>query len=274
MRPDAKHRAFQHSSNNRDNSGKSSYKLVRKEGFNEDSPTKETMRRHYGTWGRSRRLYDYKFIKNFLIGSVGKHWDNVYSELCRAIDVHSPGATSIHEDVLTWQIFLRVEERDGKVYSLSHHRWNRNQELCDKDLYVDSKGILRRYRRQPRKYTPYKPLVRYPITHTPFGDFIQCEGLWYRVKMVEPKFYEQEEKLWPGYGRKGQYTMAKDVILTLINDGNYSRYFYDKKRMYSYSGYSREELVSTYGEPKVCVSKLAANKSEIKKLKKLKQRTS
>lgn len=261
MRPDAKHRAFQHSGNNRDNTGRDSYKIVRKDGFNEESPNKERMRKHYGTWGRSRRLYDYKFIKNFLIGSVGRRWDDVYSDVCRFIDVRTPGAREIHEDILGWQVHIHTKIIDGKVYATNTRRWYRGGELQDKDLYVDDKGILCQYKKKRPKYVPYKPLVKYPITHTAFGDFLQMDGLWYRVKMVEPKFYEQEKDTgW--YKYKEQYTRIKDVILSNTKE----RSIFDWSR--SIYGYTKSELIATYGEPKVCVSKLAANKSEIKRLNK------
>lgn len=253
MRPDAKHRVFQHSGNNRDNTGRPSYKAVRKDGFNEDSPKKEGMRKHYGTWGDSTRSYDYKLIRNFLIGNSGRCWNDVYSELCRMIDKRIPGAVWIHKDVLERQVHLKVEEKNGKVYSLSHHRWNRNRELIDKDLYVDSKGILRVYKRTKIKYRAWKRHFKYPITHTSFGDFLFIEGLWYRVKMVEPAFIK--ESATDGYfTRNVEYTTQNDVILVGRMD---------------YGRLDKETLVSAYGEPKICISKLAANKNEIKKLKKL-----
>lgn len=269
MKPDAKHRAFQHSGNNRDNTGRDSYRTVRKDKFDEDSPGKETMRRHYGTWGHSRRLYDYKFIKNFLVSSVGKPWNDIYSDVCRMIDIRTPGAREIHEDICRWQVHLNVEEKDGKLYSLKGRRYY-DYELSDKDLYVDAEGVLRQYKKQKTKYVPWKPAVKYPITHTSFGDFLQMDGLWYRVKMVEPKFYKQRRELWKGYSKEEEYSIMKDILI----NGTFHRYYiYENAQCpFSSGGQLKSTLIATYGEPKVCVSKLAANKNEIKKLRKLKDK--
>jgi hypothetical protein len=108
-------------------------------------PNKQSMRRPY--LDRKSLNENLAPLRRFLESSVGKKWDNVYSEICSGLKLTSAVQKHVRDHVFDF-VTLNVQVKDGKIFALRRYG-SGFSELSDKAMYVDPKtGILRVYKKK------------------------------------------------------------------------------------------------------------------------------
>lgn len=129
-----------------------------------DSPTKlgnrekHFVRMGYKTFGDRTGP-----LSNFLINSVGKKWDDVWSEICASNDNRSIDGYHLRQHVID--------------YVVKEHRYRYN-----KSLFVDNHGILRVYQTHKHK-NKIGEIKKISITET-FG-FEKKNGFWFENRYLK-----------------------------------------------------------------------------------------
>lgn len=187
----------------------------------DDLPRKERMRERvvYGRdkWAKAAPL------QGWLRRQVGRRWDDVYSEFCRAYDRRSYVQREIHQ-VLERNVYLHVYE--GEDDQLWAHGYCGPRPIYDGDWYVDSEGYLREAEIPPRTRKP-KPVEVVPKDDT--HEYRLMKGIWYLVRFewisvtadyMLPSWYEVLDSKYT-YGRlrwrwgrlsQQRYTNAYKVV--------------------------------------------------------------
>lgn len=204
--------------------------------------------RVYGKYDQKYSSVDYSLLRRILKGNKGRKWDDVYSELCAAVDgrtfegkelrgfidhyvrqnvtIHKDGSVvdnTGHEVGSFWSQFY-IHPETGNLEYVSVKRWRARK--SDKKIFeVDGK------------------------------QYHKHDGLWYRVTMVEfeiPRYYDSRysglvfNDAFVGHSANYGYFTYCDTLLKL--EFNYGK--------------------SENGKLQYCKEKQSANKEEIKRLKK------
>lgn len=157
----------------------------------ESSPKKEGMRRPYSY---DRKMFDEYFppLVGFLRKSVGRRWDDVYSEIRENLNLKT--ATQYH----VWQhIYDFVEKDPIFIDGIPHSLWYLAdpRELRDGELYVDAKGFLRAHR-QKKQPKAEKPLTSIKVDDSTYYE--KEKGIWYMVRRDVRRWPRQKWVQWHG----------------------------------------------------------------------------
>lgn len=145
-----------------------------KQSDQEELPSKQRMLAPYG-WNTKNFGENFAPLVGFIRKSVGRPWDDVYSELSKGLT--GGGAVVEHVYVHLWQYVTRKPDfTTGKAMDISGYR--KPREFTSHEWYVDIDGILREgvdkiYKKK-----------RYPKTHHFDGRdlYLKVKGLWYAIK--------------------------------------------------------------------------------------------
>lgn len=92
-----------------------------------------------------------KPLFRFLESSVGKKWDNVYSELCKNFDKRSLRSWHLFSHIDFYMV-PSVEKKDGKYYHASPFSWYwKKEEIRHYQFFVDENGYLRQGKKTDTK---------------------------------------------------------------------------------------------------------------------------
>ena len=141
------------------------------EGREEDSPPRESIRRKWG-WDR-KEFSDYLApVKGFLRKSVGRPWDDVWSEIDSHLSVASTTQRHVLGHVEDYVEMNAVEQADG---SITDYRGYPLSTFRGLSLYVcPSSGILKKGPEQVK--FRYKLRVDVPIVR-----FHRISGIWFEI---------------------------------------------------------------------------------------------
>lgn len=145
------------------------------EGREEDSPSREHIRRKWG-WDRKEFSDFLAPVYGFLRKSVGRPWDDVWSEISSRLSVGSTVQRHVLGHVFDYVELHAVELEDGTIASRA--ALNRGFTWFSSDFYVCPRtGELRMHpdslktRKSRWRWTPELPVVR----------FHKRSGIWYEV---------------------------------------------------------------------------------------------
>jgi hypothetical protein len=184
----------------------------------EDQPQRASMSRH--AHGNEKELTDVLSpLKGYLHKSVGRPWDEVYSEIARNLDRRS--VSGIHVFSHLWQyvdLNCWIGTETGKVYSDSKHG-----PITPSDFYVHPwTGLLceapnrGRWRHRPEKLPVERtgiPLPSNPV-HGLWGKSYQfIDGIWYYTEWTKEDRFAGYVALWNEIGRNPWRTKQELVIL-------------------------------------------------------------
>lgn len=146
------------------------------EGREEDSPTSEHIRRKWG-WDRKEFSDFLTPVYGFLRKSVGRPWDDVWSEISSHLSLGSTTQRHVLGHVFDYVELHAVELEDGTI--ASRDALNRGFTWFRSDFYVCPRtGDLCRHpdsvksRKIRWRWTPGFPVVR----------FHRLDGIWYEVE--------------------------------------------------------------------------------------------
>jgi len=152
----------------------------------------QPMRAEY-SWREGRKLH-LTPLNRFLQKSVGRKWDDLYSEVCRKFDKRTPEGRLFHE----W-LENRVETKflRGSGGVVRVHTSIGLLEPFAGDFYVDPEGYLRvaPRRRRFRRSDIFRDLTVVSIDKT--HEYRRVEGIWYwfEFKFVIRSIYEDQQKV-------------------------------------------------------------------------------
>lgn len=238
---------------------------LRQEGREEDSPSREHIRRKWG-WDR-KTFNDYLApIRGFLRKSVGRPWDDVWSEISKHLKLGSTTQRHVLGHVFDYVEIHTIKQADG---SITDSKGQPIRSWRYDNFYVDpDTGLLCEVERKPSKnrwrWRPTFPVVR----------FHRIDGIWYEVGYsrapvigvgwaVSGHVFSTREKLeewlavnydfYRGYVREvKRYGYASDVVV--------------RDRMADFSRqYGRENSHWLDGGTIYCSSKRQAGKKELRK---------
>jgi len=147
------------------------------EGREEDSPLREQTRRKWG-WDR-KEFSDYLApIHGFLRKSVGRPWDDVWSELAAHLSEASTTQRHVLGHVREDVVINAVEQDDG---SITEPNGRKIYSYRSGSYYVDPRdGVLRAVKHEPRSRSTWTPRI-------PAVRFHRIKGLWFEVEFSRPK---------------------------------------------------------------------------------------
>lgn len=193
----------------RSNSGAKSAKWGRRLKYDPDSDYEDeprrvsSSRRQQERWtGEDKSLTDVLSpLRGYLRKNVGRKWDDVYGELCGALDRRSVSGLHVFQhlrdyvDTNCW-----IGEKTGKVYTDGARGTTQPDEF-----YVHPwTGLLCEVPRTKRRWW-YHDRPKEPVTEIhlePGKSYKQIEGIWYYTEWTKVKLYRYRETHWP---RKDQY---------------------------------------------------------------------
>lgn len=145
------------------------------EGREEDSPLREQTRRKWG-WDR-KEFSDYLVpIEGFLRKSVGRPWDDVWSEITAHLSVGSTTQRHVLGHVRDYVEINAIEQEDG---SITEPNGRKIYSYRSGSYYVDpNDGVLRAIPHEPRSrwsWSPKLPVVR----------FHRINGVWFEVEFAQ-----------------------------------------------------------------------------------------
>ena len=169
-------------------------------------PNKESM---FGKRGRGDKMFGEHLgpLVRFLRKSVGRRWDDVYSEIREVCP--NDNAVNAHIYVHLWGYVSRYTELvDGKLYSFSE--WGYRRELFDRGgdytFYIDQKGFLRRAPRRPKR----KDKVNNDVFKHNGKIYVRKKGIWYKTALKPlPKPHKVEVERTGYGGRVYKYTEVR-----------------------------------------------------------------
>ena len=111
----------------------------------ESLPKKEGMRKPHDEYNRKSPIYLLNPLYRFLEKNIGRHWDKIYSDICRSADSRTLLGKRLRDQV-HWAVEFHVTISDGKVYG-NPKFYNGLHELSAERLYIDpNSGILKKYK--------------------------------------------------------------------------------------------------------------------------------
>lgn len=145
------------------------------EGREEDSPLREQTRRKWG-WNRKEFSDFLAPIHGFLRKSVGRPWDDVWSELSAHLSSESTTQRHVLGHVRQYVEVNAVEQEDG---SITEPDGRKIYSYRSGSYYVDPRdGLLRAIPHEPRSrwtWAPKLPVVR----------FHRINGIWFEVEFSQ-----------------------------------------------------------------------------------------
>lgn len=145
------------------------------EGREEDSPLRESIRKK---WSPDRKEFsDYLApIKGFLRKSIGRPWDDVWSEISSRLSIGSTTQRHVLGHVEDYVEKNAFEHEDG---SITDYRGYGVRSFRGPSLYVCPRtGILKEAPEQPRNRFVHRPSV-------PLVRFHRIGGLWFEITFSE-----------------------------------------------------------------------------------------
>jgi hypothetical protein len=135
---------------------KDSYKPLRasrKHDVSEDAPHGESMTKPHRMHYEGKRLNENLApLKRFLAAQVGRPWDKVYSEINEHVKVTNAVQAHVREHIAGF-VALKVHRDEFNQIWDTGRFWP--MLLSKGDLYVDSDGIVKLFKKQPKlKYDP------------------------------------------------------------------------------------------------------------------------
>lgn len=168
----------------------------------EDMPYKESMReKHVRNWG-GKQLNEYLSpLRRFINGTVGRNWNDVYSEIRELVKPGNTVMEHILEHVDGYIAIKVVPDPDSPTGMASHNalgsRRGYRAKVYPGDLYVDP--VTNVVRRAKKHKTPKKVV---PITKILLKDKVvwKNDGIWYQADLVPfttviklvPSYYENQ----------------------------------------------------------------------------------
>lgn len=138
-------------------------------------------------------------LYQWLQSHVGQYWDDVYSKLCKILDITTLSGRHIISHV--WSYVERdVELIDGVPYAKTSRYYARSLGYWHKQLYVHPEtGIL--CVAQRIRETPQKKPDDFLFVDT-YHDYRKIDGVWYAIELadLEPlganknTYYQQKQK--------------------------------------------------------------------------------
>lgn len=117
-------------------------------------------------------------LEHFLEKSVGRKWDDVYSEIRKRVNANSAVQYHILQHLEHMVEKHALEATDGTLFTIGGW-WSRNNELHDGTLYVcPDTGILKRYKRK-EKVEKKEEIVRYNFVDDETKTLEKIDGIWY-----------------------------------------------------------------------------------------------
>ncbi len=151
------------------------WKTLREEGREEDSPSREHIRRKWG-WDRKEFSDFLSPLKGFLLKSVGRPWDDVWSEISENLTFNTTMQRHVLGHVFDYVEIHTAEQPDGSITD-SKGLPLRGYRLS---LYVHPRtGILCELPRPTRSRYRWKPEV-------PVVRFHRIDGIWYEIGFARP----------------------------------------------------------------------------------------
>jgi len=200
-------------------------------------------------------------LVRFLRSSIGRKWDDVYSEIRKVCP--NDNAVNAHIYQHLWGYVDRVAyyKDDGKLYALDV--WGLEHEVIDRgrdnSFYVDSDGILRRAPRLPKR----KPRKDNPDVFKYQGKiYVRKHGIWYKTALKKIPKAESYQDRRIGYG-------GREFVREMWRHGD----FYDVYLKVSNftEGYDGREgarkCEQTYGKSVYCWQLRQISSRELKKLR-------
>jgi hypothetical protein len=145
----------------------------------DDQPSRASMSRHWQDSDGGKTLSDVlNPLKGYLHKNVGRHWDDVYSEICQNLDRRS--VTGLHVFTHLWQFVAKntVMCIDGKVREWGYYGGFLTE---PSDYYIHPyTGILCDSGNQGTRYR--YPKKKEPITNIRISDiasYNKFDGIWY-----------------------------------------------------------------------------------------------
>jgi len=189
---------------------------------------RESMTKRYG-WDRKEFNENLKPLYGFIHKSVGRKWNDVYSEICQVFDKRSV----INQHILIHldqYVEKQIEVRaDGKLYIIDYqYAWRNGLRLLEEDrsveYYVDPRdGILKRNtvsisRRVSRKRERARYEAEQAKTHRVLNKTTELwkldglqrseNGVWFEVKFIEQKPVRRFEYWQP---TRAKHPMAREI---------------------------------------------------------------
>ena len=158
----------------------------------ENFPTKEKMHPKWRSHGREVEITKryFNFLHRLLRKSIGRKWNDVYSEL-KEIFIKNNHLEMFTEEYISRFICINPIYKNGEIYRNSRNVYAQTK-LSNDDLYVNSDGIITAH-----KTMTYKQIVRkneqekldLVTRHNGFiADglwFVQRNGVWYIADVVK-----------------------------------------------------------------------------------------
>jgi len=166
---------------------------ARKHDLSDEAPLHESMRRpHIMNYEGKRLNENLRPLERFIAKQIGRPWNKVYSEINEHISVNNAVQAHIREHIDGMIAVKTFRDKTGRVWRMGS-LWP--MELRKGDLYVDSDGIIKKFKRQP-EFKPARGMKVYAIyraraTESPEYD---DRGYYYRMefRVVEHKKMESE----------------------------------------------------------------------------------
>lgn len=159
----------------------------------EDEITRVSMSRHgmqYGWNGKS--LTDVLSpLYGYLEKNVGRHWDDVYSELSKGLDRRSVSGLHVFSHLWDYVDRHTVMCEDGKVRAWAGGRWGGGRLTEPDDFYVHPyTGILKKapdrpnwWRRRGKKDKDTDEHLIWIAESKQYGEsYKRIDGIWYQVE--------------------------------------------------------------------------------------------
>jgi len=200
-------------------------------------------------------------LVRFLRSSVGRKWDDVYSEFTKAFPKN--GAISGNASEYLWNYVERFAEIvDGKPYDTMYSYKGKKYAIMDhgrdNSFYVDQEGVLRRAPRS--EYTKNK---HHKVIHKAKGKlFLKFDGIWYEgltrpLPQKRPKNIEYVDS-------KGRIRMNE-----VIERPNFNDIFIYFNTRFLYQGNVEDKAKrcqKAYGKKVYCYNKRQLSSKELRRL--------
>lgn len=169
-------------------------------------------------------------IKRFLRKSVGRAWNDVYSEACEVLSNRNVAISHVL-DHLRDMVFRNNEYRITESGEYWHARWNFEINGSREAFIVDDNGILRHL---PKKYTKKLYQSKHTFTKLETSDnkdasyYLKCDGIWFEVKFIDETYLfsiiKQQSRLSSMFDEKEQGGIVNSVRKYFKNENILSFY--------------------------------------------------
>jgi hypothetical protein len=156
------------------------WRRLREEGREDDSPARESMRFKYG-WDRKEFNDFLSPIRGFVRKSVGRPWDDVWSEITAHLSLNSTTQRHVLEHVFDNVELHTIEQEDGEI---TDSRGLPLRRYRGESFYVcPSTGVLKEVPKpKPRLLPRHLRGAGIPWPHRfPAVRFHRIKGIWFEV---------------------------------------------------------------------------------------------